>query len=127
MKKGDKEKGVAVACIIERDVAKIAAALFPERATATSDLTTGFVLPHDHFPQIQLSTLAAAVARRPPRALRTPSTPPRPQIQRRPRPRPQRRPDAAPDPDLDAAIYRAPEPRPRPRRRLPLPRRRHPR
>ena len=94
MKKGKKEKGVGVACIPERAVANVAVARFLERATATSDLTTGFILPRGHFPQIQLSTLAAAVARRLPRALRTPSTLPRPQIQRRPRPRPQRRPGA---------------------------------
>mgnify|MGYP006951650356 CR=1 FL=1 len=40
MKKGKKEKGVAVACIPERVVANVAVARFLERATATSELTT---------------------------------------------------------------------------------------
>ena len=53
MKKGKKENGVAVACIPERAVANVAVPPFLERATGTSDLTMGFVLPHGHFiPQI---------------------------------------------------------------------------
>ena len=85
MKMGGKEKGVAVACIPERAVANVAAAFFLERATATSDLTTGFVLPHATFPQIQLSPLSPPPSPVGRRALSAPSTPPRPK------------------PDLDAA------------------------
>ena len=128
MKKGGKEKGVAVACIPERVVANVAVARFLERATATSDLTMGFVLPHTATsPNPTLSTFAAAVARRPPRALRTlyaaptpDSTPPPPLTSTPPRMPPSTPtsmpPSTAlpsPDPDHDAA--------------LPLPRRRHPR
>ena len=51
MKNGGKEKGVAVACIPERAVANVAVARFLERATATSDLTTGFVLPTATYPK----------------------------------------------------------------------------
>src|SRR3954463_3327101 len=144
MKKGGKENGVPVACIPERVVANVAVAAFLERATSTSDLTTGFVLPHGHFiPQIQLHSRRC---RRPSAAARSPHTlyaaphprfhaapppppptpPPRPppRPHPRPRPRPRHRPGRRPrPPDLNAA----PEPRPRPRRRLPLPRRRHPR
>ena len=89
MKKGKKEIGVTVACIPEHVVANVAATLFPERATATSDLTMGFVLPHATFPQIQLSPLSPPPSPLGRRALSThPLRRPRPQIQRRPRTRP---------------------------------------
>ena len=84
MKKGEKEKGVAVAHIQERAIANLAVALFLESATATFDLTARFVLPHGHFPQIQL--LRSRRHRCSSAAARSPHTL-----------------DAAPDPDLDAA------------------------
>ena len=128
MKKGKKEKVVAVARIPERAIANVVVARFPERATATSDLTTAFVLPHGHFPQIKL--LRSRRRRRPSVAARSPHTlyaAPDPGFNAAPAPDLNAAPDAAPGPDLDAALRRAPEPQARPRRRLPLSRRRHPR
>ena len=81
MKKGEKESGVPAARIPERAVANAAVAHFMERATATSDLTTGFVLPHGHFPQIQL--LRSRRRRRPSVAARSPIA-----LRRAPEPRP---------------------------------------
>ena len=83
--KGKKEKVVAIAHIPERAVANVAAARFQESATATSDLTTAFVLPHGHFPQIEL--LRSRRRHRPSVAARSPHTL-----------------YAAPDPGFNAAV-----------------------
>ena len=112
MKKGEKKKGVAVACITERTVAKIAATLFHERATATSDLTTGFVLPHAATSP-KSNSLHCRRRRRPSAAARS----------LHPLRRPDPRFNAAPAPNLNAAPDAA-RPQARPRRRLPLSRRR---
>ena len=113
MKKRKKEKGVAVACIPERVVANVAAALILERATATSDLTMGFVLPHAAISPKSNSPLSPPPSPVGRRALSAhPLCRPDPRFNAAPAPDLNAAPDAAPDPDLDAAIRRAPEPRP---------------